>query len=132
MGEKKSSTGTNFSRREGEVMEILFRRGSATAREVWTELGESRTYSTIRKILSILEEKGHLTHHLDGSTFIYTPVQKKETAATSAVSRVVETFFQGSVAGAVSNLLGNHSEELSREDLDRLALLIEEAKKNQS
>ncbi len=119
-----------FSRREGEVMDVLYQEGSATAREVWSTLGETCTYSTIRKILSILEEKGHVTHVTEGKTFIYSPREKREAAASSAISRVVDIFFQGSVAGAVSGLLGAKSSELSEAELDRVAQLIEEAKKN--
>ena len=117
-----------WSKRETEVMDVLFRRGSATAREVWSELGEQRTYSTIRKLLSILEEKGQVTHRRDGAAFVYSPSQRRDRAAKSAMSRVVETFFQGSVEGAVSSLLGSGSGKLSKAELDRIAQMIEAAK----
>lgn len=125
---KRGRFDTRFSKRESEVMDVLFRKGSATAREVWNEMGRHPTYSTIRKILSILEGKGHLTHTAEGQVFVYSPKQKRETAASSALSRLVETFFQGSVAGAVSSLLGEKGDRLSAEDLDRIARMIEEAK----
>lgn len=117
-----------FSKRESEVMDVLFQNGSATAREVWTALGESRTYSTIRKLLSILEEKGHVQHTTEGSTFVYSPKEKREKAASSALGRLVDTFFHGSVEGAVSSLLGGAKGELSSEELDRISALIEDAK----
>ncbi|MEO0447164.1 MAG: BlaI/MecI/CopY family transcriptional regulator [Verrucomicrobiota bacterium] len=125
---KKPQGGSEFSKRESEVMDVMFRKGSATAREVWTELGEHPTYSTIRKILSILEEKGHLTHTSEGQTFIYSPKVRPEKAGSSALRRLIDTFYQGSVAGAVSSLLGDQGQRLSREELDELASLIENAK----
>jgi predicted transcriptional regulator len=125
---KKSSPEPKFSKRENEVIDVLFQRESATARDVWTALGESRTYSTIRKILSILEEKGHVRHETLGSTFVYSPVEKREKAASSALGRLVDTFFQGSVEGAVSSLLGDSKGQLSSEELDRISVMIEDAK----
>ncbi|MDA7921492.1 BlaI/MecI/CopY family transcriptional regulator [Verrucomicrobiales bacterium] len=119
-----------LSRREREVMEVLFRNENATARDVWSALGEARTYSTVRKQLSILEEKGHVTHRVEGGTFLYSPRVEREVAATSAMTRLVDTFFQGSVAGAVSSLLGDPGGNISAEELERISGLIEEARKN--
>lgn len=124
----KKQPESKFSRRESEVMDVLFQKGSASAREVWSALGETCTYSTIRKLLSILEEKGHVTHKSQGNTFIYSPKIKREAAASSAMGRLVDTFFQGSVAGAVSGLLGEKGNDLTEEELDRIAKLIEDAK----
>ncbi|MDF1737567.1 MAG: BlaI/MecI/CopY family transcriptional regulator [Verrucomicrobiales bacterium] len=120
----------SLSRREREVMEVLFRKENATARDVWSALGESRTYSTVRKQLSILEEKGHVTHRVEGATFLYSPRVEREVAATSALSRLVDTFFQGSVAGAVSSLLGDTGEKISSEELERISRMIEDARRN--
>ena len=113
-------------------MDILFREGKATAREVWSALGEERTYSTIRKLLSILEEKGHVTHRRDGAVFVYSPRQRRETAARSAMSRVVNTFFEGSVESAVSSLLGGAEASLSEDELSRIEKLIEEARERKA
>ncbi|MEM7392844.1 MAG: BlaI/MecI/CopY family transcriptional regulator [Verrucomicrobiota bacterium] len=118
----------NFSRRESEVMDVLFQKRSATAREIWSALGETRTYSTIRKLLSILEEKGHVTHRKEGLSFIYSPRMQRDKAASSALGRLVDTFFEGSVAGAVSSLLGERGENVSPEELERISQLIDEAK----
>ena len=109
-------------------MDALFRAETATARNIWTALGESRTYSTIRKILSILEEKGHVTHRTEGGAFVYSPKTKREAAAASALGRLVDTFFQGSVAGAVSSLLGESNGSISHEELDRIRAMIDDAK----
>ena len=109
-------------------MDVLYRKGKATARDVWSALGEERTYSTIRKLLSILEEKGHVTHSRDGAAFVYSPRQKRETAAKSAMTRVLHTFFEGSVEGAVASLLGGAN--VSEEELNRIEELIERAKES--
>lgn len=119
---------SKLSRRENEVMDVLFREGKATARDVWSAMGEERTYSTIRKLLSILEEKGHVTHHREGVVFVYTPRQRRETAGRSAMSRVVETFFDGSVENAVTSLLGGSEAELTEEELGRIETMIETAR----
>ena len=128
--EKANIEDPALSRREREVMEVLFRNENATARDVWSALGETRTYSTVRKQLSILEEKGHVTHRVEGGTFYYSPRVEREVAATSALTRLVDTFFQGSVAGAVSSLLGDPGGNISAEELERISGLIEEAKKD--
>lgn len=117
-----------LSRREKEVMDVLFREGASTARAVWSALGEGCTYSTIRKLLSILEEKGHVTHRRDGAVFVYSPRQRRETAARSAMSRVVDTFFDGSVESAVSSLLGGSESDLTEDELKRIESLIESAR----
>lgn len=121
-----------LSRREREIMDVLFQRKSASARDVWTDLGETPSYSTIRKILSILEEKGFVKHHRDKASFIYTPAESREKAADSVIDRLVNTFFEGSVGNAVSGLLGRHQESLSDEELDELGKLIAKAKKENS
>ena len=110
-------------------MDVLYRRKSASARDVWSELGEKPSYSTIRKILSILEEKGFVKHRRDKASFIYTPAESRETAADSVIDRLVNTFFEGSVGNAVSGLLGRHQDSLSTEDLEELEKLISNAKK---
>ena len=121
-----------LSRRETEVMEVLFRESPATARDVWTALGETRTYSTIRKLLSILEEKGHVTHRTEGAVFVYSPKQRRDMAARSALARVVKTFFDGSVEGAVTSLLGGSSARLTDEELRRIGEMIEAARANRN
>ncbi|MEM7397043.1 MAG: BlaI/MecI/CopY family transcriptional regulator [Verrucomicrobiota bacterium] len=129
MAEKQRSKKLSFSRREGEVMDVLFKKRDATAREVWSALGEKRTYATIRKILRILEEKGHVTHRTDGMTFVYSPRMNREAAAESAMERLVDTFFQGSVENAVAGLIQTSTSRLSEEQFDELEKLIEQARK---
>lgn len=111
-------------------MGVLFEKGKTTAREVWSALGETRTYSTIRKLLTILEEKGHVTHSKEGQTFLYSACVERDDAAATALGSLVQTFFQGSVEGTVSSLLGEQGSNVSADELDRIAKLIAEAKRN--
>ena len=109
-------------------MEILFRRGDASAAEVLEALSDPPSYSAVRGLLRILEEKGHLTHEQQGARYIYRPVQPRRTAARSALTQVVQTFFGGSVERAVASLLSDADAHLSDEELARLASLIDGAK----
>ena len=118
-----------FSPRESEIMGCLFEMETASAREVWSALGESCTYSTIRKILSILEQKGYVSHRKKERTYIYTPSIVQEDAASSMLSRLLKNFFKGSVESAVSSLLGERGKNVSSEELERIAAIIEAAKK---
>ena len=118
-----------LSRREREVMEVLYREGKATAREVWSALGETVTYSTIRKILSILEEKRRVEHQSEGKSFVYSPTASRKKVASNAMSKLVETFYQGSVSGAVASLLGQQGHKMSAEELGRIRELIDEAER---
>ena len=119
-----------FSPRESEVMGCLFEAGEATARQIWRDLGETRTYSTVRKLLSILEDKGYVSHRKEGQVFIYCPSVERQDAASSALGRLLDTFFKGSVENAVSSLLGERGKNVSSGELDRIARLIEEARRN--
>jgi len=118
-----------LSRCEREVMAVLFRRKKASARDVWSDLDEARSYSTIRKTLSILEEKGFASFKKQGAANIYQACLSPEKAAGSMIDRLINTFFQGSVEQAVSGLLGHNGESLSEEELGRIEQLIAHAKK---
>jgi predicted transcriptional regulator len=118
-----------LSRRERQIMDALFRRGKATVAEVLADLPDPPSYSAVRALLRILEEKGHATHRKEGRGYVYSPTQPRQTAARSALTQVVRTFFEGSVEQAVAALVSGVDAQLSREELDRLALLIEQAKR---
>ncbi|MBM4049121.1 MAG: BlaI/MecI/CopY family transcriptional regulator [Planctomycetes bacterium] len=118
-----------LSRRERQIMDIIYRRGKASATEVMDELPDPPSYSAVRAMLRILEEKGYLTHEQDGQTYIYSPTLDRERARESALKHLVTTFFDGSTEQAVAALLDISSGRLSEAELDRLAKLIEEAKK---
>jgi predicted transcriptional regulator len=117
-----------LSRRERQIIDILYRRGRATAAEVMDELPADTTYSTVRTQLRVLEEKGHVRHEQDGQRYVYTPAVARGTVRRSALKHLVETFFDGSVEQTVAALLGGDS-HLSEPELERISQLIEKAKK---
>ncbi|MCP3916080.1 MAG: BlaI/MecI/CopY family transcriptional regulator [bacterium] len=117
-----------LSRRERQVMDVLFRLGEATADEVLTELPDPPTNSAIRFTLRTLIEKGRITHRRDGRRFVYKPTGSPRRARRSALRRVVDTFFAGSTSRAVASLL-EESKGLSGEELDELERLVSRARK---
>ena len=120
---------TQLSRRERQIMDAIYRRGSATAAEVHAALPDAPSYSAVRALLRILEEKGHLSHAQDGPRYVYSPVVPRSTARESALRGVVRTFFGGSATEAVAALLDMSDGKLSRTDLDEIAGLIRRAKR---
>lgn len=125
---KRNPLGT-FSRRERQIMEIVYREGRATATEVLARLPDPPSYSAVRALLRVLENKGHVRHVLDGTKYVYLPTLPADRARKGALKSLLETFFDGSTEKAVAALLSIGKEELSRGDLDRLARLIEDARK---
>src|ERR687898_1832127 len=119
-------------RRERQIMDILFRRGRATAAEVMEELPGEPSYSTVRTQLRVLEEKGHVRHEEDGVRFIYAPAVTRNAARKSALRHLVQTFFDGSPEKAVAALLGGEASKLSVEQLERIADMIDKARKEGS
>lgn len=119
---------TSLSRRERQIMDILYRRGSATAAEIKSELPEAPSYSAVRAMLRILEEKGHLKHHADGPRYVFTPVVARNAAQKSALRQMVRTFFDGSATQAVAALLDMSARNLSDDELEELGKLVEQAK----
>ena len=116
-----------LSRRERQIMNIIYQRGSASVADVLAELPDAPSYSTVRALLRILEEKGHLTHEKDGPRYIYRSTQPRHEAGRSALKQMVQTFFDKSVEKTVAALVSDA--EISDGDLDRLSQLIEQAKK---
>ena len=119
----------NLSRRERQIMDILYAHGSATAAEVQTALPEPPSYSAVRAMLRILEEKGHVRHEQDGPRYVYKPTVPRDNAQKSAMRHMIQTFFDGSAEQAISALLDDHSARLSDAELDRLAGMIAHARK---
>ncbi|MGE0444570.1 MAG: BlaI/MecI/CopY family transcriptional regulator [Vicinamibacterales bacterium] len=117
-----------LSRRERQIMDILFRRGRATAAEVLAEIPGDPTYSTVRTQLRVLEQKGHVRHEQDGPRFVYTPVVRRQTARRSALRHVIDTFFDGSPERVVEALLGGEASKLSAEELERIEALVQKAR----
>ncbi len=118
-----------FSKREQEMMDIIYRLEQATAAEVRGEMADPPTYSSVRSTLAILERKGHLVHQFDGNRYVYRPTVQRETARISALDHLLATFFDGSAAEVVSALLESRQSDLSGADLDELSKLIEQARK---
>lgn len=119
----------NLSRRERQIMDVIFERGTATAAEVQEAIPDPPSYSAVRALLRILVDKGHLTHQREGARYVYSPVVNREKAKKSAIRQVVQTFFDDSPEQAVAYLLNQSHNNLDREALDRLARMIEESRK---
>ena len=118
-----------LSRREREMMDVIFRAGKATAGEVMEAMADPPSYSAVRATLRVLEQKGLVRHEDDGTRYVYRPTLNREKARQSALDHVLATFFDGSVGNVVTTLLERNSTELSSDDLDRIAGLIEDARK---
>ena len=119
---------TNLSRRERQIMDVIYREGQATATEVLAALPDPPGYSAVRAMLRVLENKGHLRHVPDGTRYVYRPTLARDRAGKPALENVLDTFFDGSTEKAVAALLDLSRSELSSQDLDRLSALIEEAR----
>ena len=121
---------TTLSRRERQIMDILYRRGRATGVEVMEDLPGNPSYSTVRTQLRVLESKGHVRHEEEGLRYVYTPLVSRNAARKSALRHVVDTFFDGSTEKAVAALLGGEAARLNDEELRRIADLIGKARKD--
>jgi len=128
----KSTTHTTLTRRERQIMDVLYRRGRATAAEVMGELPGEPNYSTVRTQLLVLEDKGHVGHDEEGGRYVYAPAVPRHAARKSALKHLVETFFDGSAEQVVAAVLGGEASRLSDEDLERISGLIEKARKDGS
>lgn len=118
-----------LSRRERQILDIVFARGEATVAEVMEDHAEDLSRSAVRTFLRILEDKGHLKHTERGRGFVYSPVQSKKSAGKSAVKRVLSTFFSGSLESALATYLADGKTKVTDEELERIAELIEQARK---
>ncbi len=118
-----------LSRRERQIMDILYRRGRATASEVMVDLTGNPSDSTVRTQLRVLEAKGHVRHEEEGLRYVYLPALARHTARRSALRHLVDTFFEGSTEKVVGALLGGEAARLSDDELERIAALVAKAKK---
>lgn len=126
MSKKELNT---LSRREQQIMDIIYSRGRATATEVMESLPDAPSYSAVRALLRVLEEKGHLRHKQDGQRYVYHPTVARERAKRSALRRVLQTFFDNSAEDAVAALLDISQKQLSDEELKRMEDLIKQARR---
>ncbi|MBZ2183210.1 MAG: BlaI/MecI/CopY family transcriptional regulator [Bryobacter sp.] len=118
-----------LSRRERQIMDILYRLGRASAAEVEAAMDDAPSYSAVRAHLRVLEEKGHVRHEQEQLRYVYLPVINRAKARKSAVRHLVETFFGGSASEAMAALLDEKATRMTPEELDRLSEMIEEARK---
>ncbi len=121
-----STTPLNLGRRERQIMDIVFRQGKATAQQVLDALPDPPSYSAVRGMLRLLEEKGYLTHEQDGPRYVYLPTMPAEEASRSALRHLLDTFFNNSRESLVAALLNLPNEPLSRREYARLRKLVEE------
>ena len=120
---------TGLSRRERQIMDFLFQRGRATVAEVMDGLPDPPSYSAVRAMLRTLEQKGRVAHEEDGRAYVYRPTLRKDAARRSALSHLLKTFFDGSTEHAVAALLDLNAPRMSEAELDRVAELVEQAKR---
>jgi BlaI family penicillinase repressor len=120
-----------LSRRERQILDVIYHLGRATASEVLERMPDAPTYTTVRGLLRVLESKGHVRHEDDGGRYVYIPTMTKQRAAKSALKHVVQTFFDGSPSNAMAALLGSER-SLSEDEIDRLAQLVENARRKEN
>ena len=120
----------DLSRRERQIIDILYANGRATAAEVQVLLPDPPSYSAVRAMIRILEDKGHVRHQQDGPRYVYLPTLARDNAKRSAMHHMLQTFFDGSAEQAISALLDDSSARLSEAELERLANLIDQARRN--
>jgi len=119
---------SGFSRRERQIMDIVYRLGTATAADIHARMSDPPTYTTVRGLLRILVNKNHLVVRSDGARFVYHPRTPRRHAGTSTLAHVIRTFFDGSAASAMAALLGSADLELSRSELQRISSMIKRAR----
>ena len=119
----------SLSRRERQIMDVVYRLGEATAAQILDEMSDPPSYSAIRALLRILVDKKHLHHREDGPRYVYSPTVTRQKARARALARLVDTFFDGSASSAVSALLGSSRRKLTRQELDELSALIDATRK---
>jgi predicted transcriptional regulator len=125
----RQDTHRNLSRRERQIMDILYKRGRASASEILEAMPDPPSYSAVRAKLRVLEEKGHVRHEAEELHYVYLPTTARDTARRSALRHMLSTFFDGSVEQTVAALLDLSVAELSPKDLDRIGRLIDDARR---
>ena len=120
-----------LSRRERQIMDIIYERGPSSAGEIRAQMADAPSYSTVRTLLRVLKDKGHVQQKSDGPRYVYSPTVSPQKAKRWALERLVATFFAGSAEAAMATLINMHSARLSRAELDRLQALIRTAKEKE-
>ncbi len=125
----KNAAPPDLSRRERQILDVLYKAGRATAAEVQEAMPAAPSYSAVRTLLRILEDKGHVRHEQDGTRYVYLPTVARDAAKRSALQHLLNTFFEGSTTQAIAALLDDDAARLSNADLDRLSAAIKRARK---
>lgn len=125
----KTPSPPDLSRRERQILDVLYKSGRATAAEVQEAMPAAPSYSAVRTLLRILEDKGHVHHEQDGTRYVYLPTVAHDAAKRSALRHLLNTFFEGSTTQAIAALLDEDSSRLSSADWDRLSATIKRARK---
>jgi predicted transcriptional regulator len=125
----KTAPPPDLSRRERQILDVLYKAGRATAAEVQQAMPAAPSYSAVRTLLRILEDKGHVRHEQDGSRYVYLPIVARDAAKRSALRHLLNTFFEGSTTQAIAALLDEDASRLSQADWDRLNTTIKRARK---
>jgi predicted transcriptional regulator len=120
---------TGLSRRERQIMEILYRRGKASVSEVKDGMEDAPGYSAVRAMMRVLEDKGHVRHQAEGLKYVYVPVVTREKAKRSAMKQLLDTFFSDAPEQVVAAFLDVSSNRLTKDELDRMLAMIEKARK---
>jgi BlaI family transcriptional regulator, penicillinase repressor len=121
----------DLSRRERQILDVLYQAGRATVAEVLEAMPNAPSYSAVRTLLRILEDKGHVRHEQDGARYVYRPTVERDRAKKSALRHLLNTFFEGSATQAIAALLDDDAKRLSADDLDRLKTMIDGARKQE-
>ncbi len=123
---------TKLSRRERQIMDICLEKEPVSARVVWEEIPDQPSYATVRKLMTILVEKNQLKRERQGKKYLYQSIRSRKVAAKSAARRLIETFYKGSMGDAVMGLMGTSASKMSLEELEKVSLMIEAAKKEKT
>jgi len=122
---------TVLTKREQQVMEVMYREGNVSAKQVWEFIPDFPSYSAVRSVLTILERRGLLTHTVEGRTFIYSPAVEHRKAVLSAIKQLLRTYFDDSLDKAVAAMLEIHGEDMTEDDFERLSEIIARARKEE-
>ena len=125
----KPNSHLDLSRRERQIMDVIYQQGRATAAEVMENMPNPPSYSAVRAMLRLLEEKGYVLHEQDGPRYVYSPTLSRDKARQSAMKQMLQTFFDNSTEEAVAALIDMTRSKMTQDELDRLSLLIENARK---
>jgi BlaI family transcriptional regulator, penicillinase repressor len=121
----------NLTRRERQIIDVIYRLGSASVAEVLDNIADPPSYSAVRALMRLMEEKGYIKHRKQGAKFIYSPTQSRYNACRSALKHLVHTFFNNSAENAVVALLDSSELGLSEKEMDRISKIIDKARKNE-